>query len=574
MRGMLINFLGKHSVGALHHISPLRELVPDRKLSVLRRGQMPNLNGNIIVQGDNLHALKALLPRLAGQVKCIYIDPPYNTGNEGWRYNDRVNDVRVREWMGKVVDREDMTRHDKWCCMMYPRLILLQDLLAEDGVIFVSIDDNEQHHLRMLMDEIFGEDNFIANIVVRSNPGGRDYGGIAITHDYVLVYGNSREKELNLVDAGEGHLPFEDADGRFDIRELRNRNVRFNRENRPNLYYPIYVNPTGVDEHGLHEISLFAEKGWEAVYPLESNGVSTVWRWQMSTVRKSINKDVKAKKKRDGGFQIVEKYRKMEKRERSILDDKIYRNEAGTLKLKEIFGGASSFDYPKSVALVKQLIRMGCGGDGLVLDSFAGSGTTAQAVLELNQEDGGNRRFVLVECGDYADSVTAERVRRVMKGVPAARDEALKAGLGGDFTYWRVGAELTKVSILGGDNLPSFDDIAAYVFFHATGEVWRGMPKGGKPNFIGAVGKYELYLYYEPSLEYLKNTGLNLATVNKFSRRSTKTRLVFSPVNFVEAKDLYEHHIRYCQLPYQLYRAVGEAEAAAVAATVATAAAE
>lgn len=198
------------------------------------------------------------MPQYEGKIKCIYIDPPYNTGNEKWVYNDNVNHPKIKKWLGEVVGREgeDLSRHDKWLCMMYPRLKLLHRLLADDGAIFISIDDNEQANLKLMCDEIFGVNNFIGQITIVGNPRGRDYGGIARMHDYILVYKKTNLMNLNLVnDENKAFKLFDDLGG-FELRELRNRNIRFNNENRPNLYYPFYINTEEKDKNGLFTISL------------------------------------------------------------------------------------------------------------------------------------------------------------------------------------------------------------------------------------------------------------------------------------------------------------------------------
>ncbi len=251
-----LEFKGKQFIYAHHLTVPYRPLAKDvdRSLAavdVARPASYKNnssnlfpVEDNLIIHGDNLHALKALLPHYASRVKCIYIDPPYNTGNEGWVYNDNVNSPMMQEWLSQnsPVDSEDLERHDKWLCMMWPRLHLLKELLAEDGIIFVSIDDHEQHHLRMLMDEVFGAENFVATVVVKSNPGGRDYGGIAKTHEYIGIYSKLENTSLSSIKVDENLLPLSDDFGGFELRELRNRNARFNSHNRPNLYYPLYTN--------------------------------------------------------------------------------------------------------------------------------------------------------------------------------------------------------------------------------------------------------------------------------------------------------------------------------------------
>ena len=555
-----LDFKGKQFIYGHHLTIPVRPLQIDANKS-LTGDNDPSLNDNLIIHGDNLHALKALLPKYAGRIKCIYIDPPYNTGNENWGYNDNVNSPMMQAWLEKhsPVDVEDLERHDKWLCMMWPRLHLLHELLSDDGVIFISIDDNEQHHLRMLMDEVFGGKNFVAAIIVRSNPGGRDYGGIAHTHDYVVVYRKTLETDLNSISVEvESSLPLVDAEGRFKVRELRNRNIRFNNLNRPNLYYPIYVNPDEPDENDLCKISLIKMEGWVEVFPLESQGVKTVWRWQQETVLQNLNRNVMGKKKRDGNFQIVEKYRKDTKRERSILSDKDFRNERGTLTLKTIFGGQSLFDYPKSDLLIKRLIELGTDKDSIVLDSFAGSGTTAHAVLALNKENGGNRKFILIECEDYADTITAERVRRVINGVENATNENLRDGLDGSFTYCTLGEPIDEEGMLTGENLPTYEALAHYIAYTATGSALT-LIKKQKDYCFGETNDIRFYLIYEPTLEFLESNksaldGERAERIAKVCKETGKSAYVYAPQKFVSQKELTSMGITFCQLPYNIHR--------------------
>ena len=560
-----LEFKGKHTVYA-HHLSvPYRALDVVRKKSILG-GRGANVEeGNLIIHGDNLHALKALMPRYAGRVNCIYIDPPYNTGNEDWCYNDRVDSPLMQAWLQEngPVDNEDLERHDKWLCMMWPRMHLLRELLADDGIIFVSIDDNEHHHLRIMMDEVFGESSFIADLVVKSNPGGRDYGGIAKTHDYVLVYGSSVDSSLDMIDVDENSLPMRDDLGGFELRELRNRNIRFNSKNRPNLYYPFYVDLKVTDDHGLSPVSVTPKRGWTKVFPQESRGVKTVWRWQKSTVIENIH-NVGAKSNRNGGVHIVEKFRRSGKRERSILDSTEYRNEQGTNMLKTLLGSDGSFDYPKSTDLLKRLIKLGADANSIILDSFAGSGTTAHAVLELNQEDGGNRKFILVECEDYADRVTAERVRRVIKGVSKSKDENLQQGLKGSFAFCTLGKELNTESFLRGKDLPDYTTLACHVAYTATGVTIDKIKMGNDRNdyFFGETKNYRLHMIYQPDKEFLrsKKSALTLEMakrIGKAARKKSKQAIVFAPWKFISQKDLIVERVTFCQLPYAIHQLYG-----------------
>lgn len=545
-----INFLGKTFVQNYHLAVPYSELIPQKEKSITEKVR---LDDNLIIHGDNLKALKALLPTYAGKIKCIYIDPPYNTGNEGWAYNDNVNNPRQKEWLGKVVDREDLTRHDKWLCMMMPRLKLLRELLSDDGAIFISIDDFEIHRLWVLMDEVFGEENYIGCITIEGNPRGRDYGGVARMHDYLLVYSKSYQTEINNLRDENKFFPYKDKTGGFEIRELRNRNIAFNKENRPNLYYPFYVNPQNKDENGFFEIDLVAHNNWVELFPKESQGLDTVWRWGKVKSKENLNTEIVGKSMGDGGYQIIEKYRKKERMARSMWFDKDVNTEKGTLLLKTIMGN-KEFGFPKPVEMIKRVIEMGSGPDDIILDSFAGSGTTAHAVLDLNKEDGGNRKFILVECEDYADKITAERVRRVIKGVPNTKDEELKNGFGGTFSYFELGKPIELKSILEGKDLPSYLDMARYVFYTATGEEFDEKQIDESKNFIGESKNYKVFLFYKPDKTWLKNNPFTLDQGLALGSSNGKRNLVFAPNKYLNDDQLAELHIDFAQLPFEIYK--------------------
>ena len=433
---------------------------------------------NIIIRGDNLDVLKILKSAYSEKIKMIYIDPPYNTTNENFIYPDnfRQDYKKILEEVGLIeidengqeVESEDLKffkniqgsrTHSGWLSFMLPRLKLARDLLKEDGVIFISIDDNEQANLKLLCDEIFGEDNFVACCPVVSNRGGRDYGGIAITHEYILIYQKEfEEKNLNLLVETDKKFQYEDKNGFFNLMELRNRNIKFNSKNRPNLYYPFYVDLSKVDENNLYDISLENKKGFVEVYPLKSQGINTVWRWGKEKALKYLNLEIKAKKKQDGNFMIVQKYRSVLKRQRSIFDDVSFVTEKGSNAVKDLFNGVKVFDYPKSPFFIKRLIEIsssleiGENENDIILDFFAGSGTTAQAVMELNAEDKGNREFILVQIDEeikedksksaydfckkelksenpVISDITIERVKRAaQKIIQSSKDNDLNLG--------------------------------------------------------------------------------------------------------------------------------------------------
>ncbi len=534
-------FKGKSAVWN-HHLSvPYHTLEKDDKNSLKGKGE----DENLIIHGDNLLALKSLLPKYQGKVKCIYIDPPYNTGNGGWVYNDEVNSPLIQDWVGTVVGKEgeDLTRHDKWLCMMTPRLKLLKELLSEDGVVFVSIDDNEVEYLWTLMNEIFGEENFVACVTVGSNPRGRDYGGVARMHDYLLIYKSGSKTEINDLYDPDKTFPYEDKIGGFEIRELRNRNTAFHIGNRPNLYYPFYLNPKNKDSEGFFEISLKKKRGWVEVYPKKSQGIKTVWRWGKEKSLNNLNKEIVGKVMESGDeYQIVEKYRKKTRMARSIWNDKDVNTEKGTLSLKKIFG-KKIFTYPKPTEMVMRIIEMGSKHGDIVLDSFAGSGTTAHAVLSQNLKDNSDRKFILVEMEDYANKITAERVRKVIK------QEKIKSG----FTYYNLGPSIDADSILSG-KLPTYKEFAKYVYYLATGKNHPDEKKiREKDYFSGKSGSESVYLIYKNDLKDLKDLAITLDWAEKVNKKDSGKKIVYAPACFLDNDKLEELNIQFVSIPYNLF---------------------
>ncbi|MCY4353258.1 MAG: site-specific DNA-methyltransferase [Truepera sp.] len=477
-----LDFKGKQHIYAHHLTVPYRPLEPDTGRSLNPTG----VDDNLIIHGDNLHALKALLPRYAGRIKCIYIDPPYNTGNEGWCYNDNVNSPLMQEWFEQhaPVDGEDLERHDKWLCMMWPRLHLLKELLADDGVIFVSIDDNEQHRLRMMMDQIFGEEHFVANITWRKKAGGgQDSEYLAQEHDYVLSYRKSEHFKL------EFRTEEVTADG---FNKTKNgRKCRFIklekwgasalRTDRPTMFYPI-KDPDGND-----------------FYPQAPNGAEGRWR----KLPEKLDRDHIHWEKRKGHWTPLEvEYFDEVSGQKIVKDRTIFYDIATTTdaanEQKNILG-QKKLDNSKPVGLVHRLLEISASPKSIVLDSFAGTGTTAHAVLALNKEDGGNRKFILVECEDYANTITAERVRRVINGVPNAKDASLRKGLGGSFSYCTLGNPIDVERMLTGKNLPEYSELAAYLLHTASGLSTSGsLEAKNEDGLFYSNDDTDYYLLYRP----------------------------------------------------------------------------
>lgn len=414
-------------------------LVPDREESI----DFDNTQ-NLFIEGDNLEVLKLLQKSYLGKIKMIYIDPPYNTGND-FIYPDNYaeNLSTYLEYTGQV-DGEgkkfstntetDGRFHSKWMNMMYPRLFLAKNLLREDGVIFISIDDAEVDNLKKVCNEIFGEENFISQIIIQSNKRGQTYKEIAKTHEYLLLYAKGDAFELFELEKDEDSLPFEDKEGKYDLWELRNRNPKFGRFNRPNLYFPIYVSSGALDEAGLAKISLEQSAEYNIqVTPKNSEGVDGCWRWERKTVKEAIDKGYSvlvAKQRRDGEWNIYQKSRKNTTKAKTLWNDSGVISEQGTIELGKL-GLKNMFDHPKPVELVKRVVTIGMDDQDVVLDFFAGSCTTAQAIFESNRDSNSSRKFICVqlpepnheESDQYKSGfktiadISKERIRRVAKKI-------------------------------------------------------------------------------------------------------------------------------------------------------------
>ena len=446
--GYELKFLGKNYARFLTSTETETVIVPNVKHN---EEEINKNSENLYIIGDNLDALKHLLNSYSGKIKCIYIDPPYNTGSDGFVYNDNFEYTpeNISEKMGieleeaqRIIDMRGKSTHSAWLTFMYSRLVLARDLLREDGAIFISIDDNEQANLRIVCDEIFGERNFISEITIVNNPRGRDYGGIAKMHEYVLVYGKGTETSLNnLLDKNKKFSYFDNFGG-YEMRELRNRNIAFTKENRPNLYYPFYINPDVKLDNELYEISLEKKENFIELYPKESQGYNTVWRWGKDKSKKNLNKEIAAKKMTDGGYMIIEKYRKLEKMARSVWFSKEDNSEKGTLLLKELFEGEKIFDFPKSMEMLKKIFEIGSNANNdMILDFFSGSATTAHAVMQLNAEDDGNRKYIMVQ---LPEKTYEEKINKEGKKILKAKKGCEKAYKAGYKTIDEIGIERIK----------------------------------------------------------------------------------------------------------------------------------
>ena len=498
-----LEWIGKSKVINHHQDVPFRVL--ERKYSFDENGQHDEDNGseNMIIRGDNLEALKALLPRYEGRVKCIYIDPPYNTGNEGWVYNDNVNDPKIKKWLGEVVGKEgeDLTRHDKWLCMMYPRLKLLQKLLADDGVIFVSLDFHEQPFMRLIMDEIFGASNYVSEIACVNKPSGRsDDKYIATAHESIIVYRKSPLLTLGGFEPEEKitkRYNKRDTDGRlYREEDLRKRGTHDERTDRPNLFYPFFFN----QETGELIVGGNDEKtpdGFIRIEPMKSKDIQGTWRWGQDTANAQktyIHPRYMPNKQQWSLFEWEYLDERGAAKPTTLWDFKDVNSERGTeVFIKYLGFKKEDFPNPKPVGTIQRILQIATAGDDIILDSFAGSGTTAHAVLNMNKADGGHRKFILVEMMDYADSITAERVKRVIRGYGEGKNAV--EGTGGNFSFYDLGEPLLVGDCLNEAVAP--EKIREYIWFMETKQPYAP-PSGGNPYYLGKHNSTGYYFYYEP----------------------------------------------------------------------------
>jgi adenine-specific DNA-methyltransferase len=609
-----IVFKGKEYVYNHHLTVPYRPLVADKS-----KGIGPaDLAANLVIHGDNLHALKALLPRYAGQVDVVFIDPPYNTGNEGWCYSDNVSSPIMKEWLSSnPVDGDDMLRHDKWLCMMWPRLVLLRELMAENGSIWITLDDNEVHRARMMLDEIFGAENFVATCVWHKADSPKNTAQyFSEDHDYLLVYAREKAKfRLNLLPRSEEMLARyknldNDPRGPWMLSDLDARNFYSKGT------YPIKT-PKGRLIKGPPKgryWSVSEEKFWDL------NDDGRIW-WGPDGDSDPNVKRFLSEVKAGVVPQTLWAW------------DQVGSTRHSKSELMQLFANHTTDDVfitPKPVALIERVVNLCADSGSIVLDSFAGSGTTAHAVLKANAADGGNRKFILVEGEDYADRLTAERVRRVINGYAWAgtqrealleekitwtqfrkaddwlkKVEAIKAaegfaegdladrgthrprrfdrinvelkdgvlrvegekkiseraeGLGGEFTYCTLGEPIEIEKLLSGQSLPDHLALGAWLFHTATGGSLPPRPKDAPQWYLGEARDAHVWLIYQPDVAFLKSpdSALTLSKAADFAAWSKahggKRNLVFAPAKYLSNKQLAEHGAEYAALPFALFR--------------------
>lgn len=568
-----LQFKGKEFVYNHHLTVPFRplEMQADKGIGNAR------LDGNLVVHGDNLHALKALLPMYAGKIDCFYIDPPYNTGKDDWSYSDRVNAPMIKDWVNdNPINVDDKLRHDKWLAMMWPRISIIRELLRPGGILFVSIDDNEVASATLMLREIFGDRSHLGTIIWK-NATDNNPTNVAVEHEYILVFCAHRDevepvwkspfseiKDL-LVKVGT-----EFAKSHSDSDELQAAYTTWFREHKAQLW-PLdrykYIDFDGVytgsqsvhnpGREGYRYDVIHPETGKPCKEPLMG------YRFPKETMDELLA---------EGRILFGKDHNK-------IIELKVYAKDyldklpsvieidgrRGATELKRLFPEApQKFKNPKTYTLIEILLQYVAGPDALVVDSFAGSGTTAHAVMKLNQRDGGKRKFILVEGEDYAEEITAERVRRVQAGVPDAKDEEVAKGLGGEFTYCTLGAPVEMDAMLSGESLPTIDSIAGLLWHTATAtpldatsiaaaaEIADGLHK------LGTLGGRTYWLLYKPELTWLKSgaAALSLSMARSVAATGEGNHLVFAPAKFVSRELLVSERldVDYAPLPFALYR--------------------
>ena len=534
-----LNWIGKEAV--VNHDKE----VPFRLLKKVKSASVGENSQNLIIHGDNLEALKALMPYYTGKIKCIYIDPPYNTGNENWVYNDNVNSPKIKKWIGKVVgsESEDLSRHDKWLCMMYPRLKLLRDLLSDDGIIFVSIDDNEYCNLNGIMNEIFGEENFVGALPRTTRRGGKTDSLIVSEMDIILSYSKNKDmlnKSFGIIKTVGDNYKYKDEffeeRGLYQTKPLDVSSLTYSKnmdyiftDKEGNKYYA-----GGKERYNKRKKNKQMSKDW-------------TWRWSKDKLDFALKTGFAFLK--DGKIQtkIYEKKIISNQKPYKIIDkelnqkigslyfvNNIYSNFASKKDIDMLFDN-KVFEYSKPVELIKQLLKISTSQDDIILDSFAGSGTTGHAVLDLNKEDGGNRKFILVELEDkVAKDITAERVKRAIK----------KYGYNGGFEYCELDKPLFDEN--GQINKEcTFEQLATYVYFTETN---TNIDKNKiYEEFIGEHNENEYYLLFDG----MRKNVLDRDFLKKLEKNG-KRKVIYADKCLVDDRTLEKNKIQFKQIPYEV----------------------
>jgi adenine-specific DNA-methyltransferase len=565
-----LTWIGKQAVINHHRQVPYRLLHCDDQLSAGDRDA-----GNLLVQGDNLEALKALLPYYAGQVQCIYIDPPYNTGVDerdeegkrtGWIYSDNVDSPEMRNWLNRVVgiESEDLSRHDKWLCMMYPRVAILREFLRDEGVIFVSIEENEYGSLRMILDEIFGIPNRVGTIIWK-NANDNNPTNIAIEHEYVLCYARNKQKVSSVWKAATLEIKerllqiSDDFIKKYGAKEERQKQyTKWFRENRHQIW-PFqdykFIDDGGIFT-GMRSVHNPGKEGYryDVPHPITKKPCQQPmmgYRFPPETMDQLLTENRIIFGKDDTKIIELKVYVRDYRAKLSSLYE--LDGRVGTNELKDIFPeDKRPFDFPKPTALIEELLSFATSGDDLVLDSFAGSGTTGHAVMKLNRSDGQQRRFILVEMKEsIAKSITAERLKRVVLGYNKKNKEFVK-GVGHGFRFCGLGDTLFSAQGNIGESV-SFTDLAAHVFFTETGVPIPRRATGKMP-LLGIHEGKAVYLLFNGVLGDKKPNGGNVLTSKVLANlpEHTGLKIIYGEGCLLSAQRRKREGIVFKQVPYEI----------------------
>jgi adenine-specific DNA-methyltransferase len=574
---------GKDAVINYHHSLPVRELKIDQQESL---SPEPSLDDNLIIEGDNIEVLKSLIPKFASKIDVIYIDPPYNTGNENWVYNDNLNSPQIKSWLGNVVGKEDLQRHDKWLCMMYPRLVLARELLSESGVIFISINEEEVFDLKLLCDEIFNVINYQTTFTIKVRhedrilKGDKDYHEVV---EYLLFYSKSseykafkRSKDNSSIE--EYIYNVEEINTKPETKQLGSKLVEVFK---PNEYK---ISKSEPEENKLKKISIrgsikdgnssgrfytsylekLAKEMPGCLFKVPDMGAdNTPYRYFLTPEGKKINGDY---------FQGIPIERKevLEIPYPNFFDFEADFNDVG------YEGGIEFRNGKKPISFIKKIFELSNiknNPDSIILDFFAGSGTTGHAVLEMNKEDSGNRKFILVQQPEESEEaskqnfknifeITTARIRRCIEGVKTAKDPKLQEGLGGSFTVVKLGEALHLNTLFLEKNLPSYEALASYLFYHTTNQALNNVTENTS-HYIGKTENYKLYLIYSADKEKLKHAdyALSRSKLEEILKDCANgyQALIYAVTIYVDNKSIkslmekekYTKKPIICQIPYQ-----------------------
>ncbi len=523
-----LNWIGKEKIIHHHLDIPYRVLNHGYGFTEQGNQQHETGSGNSIIHGDNLEALKSLLPHYEGKIKCIYIDPPYNTGNEGWVYNDNVSHPKLQKWLGETVGKEsdDLTRHDKWLCMMYPRLQLLHRLLADDGAIFISIDDNEVAHLKLIMDEVFGANNFIeifswvktetpANLSIKTKK--------AI--EYIICY---QKTKTNLKFKG------------LEKNSNSSNGLMNQTNNEKELVFPANLIDTALKD-GTYKAGVYGTKSYKIElledtkvkdgYFITPTRLKGKFKWSQENLLHEIKRETKISIRTLAFSPSYEKKEYEPEVPWNMInkDFGVKTNESASTELNLIFK-EKVFDFPKTPSLIEYILNFVCSKNSIILDSFAGSGTTAHAVLNLNKEDGGNRKFILIELENYAETITAERVKRVIQGYADVE------GTGGSFDFYTVGEPLFDEQHNLNEAVP-VEKIREYIWYSETRSHLPLANNAGP--FLGTHNATDYYFIYD------KNhlTTLDYDALAEYITRKSERYVIYAdncllPESFMRSRNI------------------------------------